>query len=289
MSATLYHQVLIHVRTAKLLLTHHLVINERNLFVCAIFSPTKYRAFRSPHDGCQQLKGATNASIESDPNVADCVFSNYSQQKDDFDRFEVFVGVSNLYKFKDHRPILTITPFGLFSQGDKVSTRIFTGVNGAASYNLKRYFGLKFDYSLHTYSRRELVEFATPPIDPSILPHFTILDLPFRKTFNNVYGGLQIKDNSRDKRLRPFAHLLFGSMIKTEDSFIQGGLSGPSLTIIPARMFTRTWGRKAVAIGGGLDVKLSERIQLRVIQIDYNQSKAGEDKLLRIGSGILFN
>jgi opacity protein-like surface antigen len=61
-------------------------------------------------------------------------------------------------------------------------------------------------------------------------------------------GGLQVKDNSSEgSMIKPFGHVLLGTQRW------DGDISGFSM-----------------AIGGGVDVKVSDRFSVRAIQYDYN-------------------
>lgn len=71
----------------------------------------------------------------------------------------------------------------------------------------------------------------------------------------------------RDKTLVPFAHALFGG-------FRESGING-----------------FAMAFGGGIDVKASRHLAIRVVQADWLLERAGGDtsnKNIRISAGIVF-
>lgn len=104
----------------------------------------------------------------------------------------------------------------------------FNGVNVAGVYNFSRYLGARLDYS---YSRGP--EYA-----------------PFgRQTESNILAGIQIKNNVKEvKKVRPFFHALVGS--SRQNLF---GYKTDSFTF---------------AIGGGADLRISERVSLRLVQAD---------------------
>ena len=83
--------------------------------------------------------------------------------------------------------------------------------------------------------------------------------------------------SARQKRVVPFVHALFGvSKLKTEtDEF------GPLVSFSDTSF--------AMALGGGLDVKVNERLAIRIVQIDYlRTSFFGETQNKgRIGAGIV--
>ena len=144
----------------------------------------------------------------------------------------------------------------------------FNGFNVSVTGNFSRYVGAKFDVSGHYRSDDIFVGPFADRVDSSLY---------------NFLGGVQIKDNSTSNgRLRPFGHLLVGAAVaKTEfesleqlgfdDDFNETGLAG--------------------AIGGGLDINASERIDIRVFQIDYNPTRLFDSwqHNFRIGIGIVFH
>ena len=42
-------------------------------------------------------------------------------------------------------------------------------------------------------------------------------------------------------------------------------------------------------LGGGLDLRMTDKYDLRAIQVDYNQANAGRDKSVRVGMGIVIH
>lgn len=116
----------------------------------------------------------------------------------------------------------------------------FHGFNASATANLNRYVGLKFDYSYHQKSIGNEVDNTTARL-------------------HNFVGGIQIKDNSRATRIKPFAHALFGfaryalDLTELDDDIADFDDAGFS-----------------AVIGGGLDIRVHPRVDLRVIQFDWN-------------------
>lgn len=79
-------------------------------------------------------------------------------------------------------------------------------------------------------------------------------------TRNDVYrymGGIQVKDNRRETKIKPFAHALAGGgTFRVRSNFGGNNFS-----------FSRTG--FALAVGGGLDIKATDRVSVRVAQVDY--------------------
>lgn len=88
-------------------------------------------------------------------------------------------------------------------------------------------------------------------------------------SLHNFLGGVQVRDNASQARLKPFAHALAGvahyrSKFETSGGVIFGG---------PTRSgFSDTFEQTgfAAALGGGLDVRITDRFDIRAIQADYN-------------------
>jgi len=137
------------------------------------------------------------------------------------------------------------------------------GFNAAAVYNFHRYLGAKVDVS-GTYRR-----YGYGPLDR------------FDHSIHNVTAGIQVKDNRLTSRFKPFAHALVGygrhsdkasstCLCQFLDRFERDGL--------------------AVVIGGGLDIKVNRRIDIRAFQFDANPIFFEESTYLnlRFSTGVVF-
>ncbi|MBK8465452.1 MAG: outer membrane beta-barrel protein [Chloracidobacterium sp.] len=127
------------------------------------------------------------------------------------------------------------------------------GFNASLTGNVHRYVGLKADFSTHSKSR-------------SFTDGTDTASIKFRT--NQFLGGLQFKDNKVDgKRVKPFAHVLAGvanQKITASGSYIipEGGS-----TTFDDSASTNNF---AMVFGAGIDVKVSKRVDIRIIQFDYN-------------------
>lgn len=124
----------------------------------------------------------------------------------------------------------------------------FNGFEAAVTANVSRIVGLKFDISGHYRS-----EFGE------------------RVSVYNYVGGVQLKNNSREARLKPFAHLLAGGARIGGGGFSSNGFSA--------------------VVGAGLDIRAGRRVDVRVIQADYNLLRFGGDSShnFRLGAGLVFH
>jgi opacity protein-like surface antigen len=152
----------------------------------------------------------------------------------------------------------------------------FNGFNAAITGNVNRYVGLKFDVSAHWNS--EDIAFED--------------DLGNDRTANldnqlwNFLGGVQIKDNASTSAIKPFAHALVGA----------GHISVDSTETTVGRTFVDDLGDTdetgfAAAIGGGLDVRAGDRLDIRVIQVDWNPTRFNDQTYhnFRFGFGLVFH
>lgn len=88
-------------------------------------------------------------------------------------------------------------------------------------------------------------------------------------------GGLTLQ--ARNPRFQPFVRGLGGVARVSADNELYG-------------ISNRTDVSPAFAVGGGLDIKLSDNIALRVVQADYLQTRAfdGVQHNFRVGAGLRF-
>jgi opacity protein-like surface antigen len=152
----------------------------------------------------------------------------------------------------------------------------FHGFNMSITRNVSRYVGLKFDFAGH-FKKRDIPFLGTP----------AVLNIDSR--IFNFLGGVQVKDNATDATFKPFGHALVGGAhFKTEGRF-NGGCIG--LFPSPCPSFSESDTGFAAAVGGGVDMRVSNRVDVRVIQFDYNPSRIADSTQhnFRIGVGIVFH
>ena len=173
-------------------------------------------------------------------------------QTNDYKKWEIFGGFShNRIDVRDLEP-------GIDDFLDNYEG--FNGWNASVTRNISRYVGFKFDVSGHYKSRT--------------LPVFSIQNgLEIKSSVYNFLGGAQLKDNSTEKTFKPFAHALVGvAHGRNRISFTDSGC----IAIVPVPCpspFTETATGLAGAGGGGLDIRASNRFDIRVVQVDYNPAR----------------
>ena len=165
-----------------------------------------------------------------------CAASFSFAQSNDYNKVDVYAGFSHAR-----------VDFGGDFEG-------FNGVEGAVTGNISRYVGLKGDYAFH-YKK-----FDAAPFEVNAKTH-------------TLVGGLQFKDNSKETKVKPFAHLMAGVTAARVSGFVSDSETG-----------------FAGIVGGGVDIKISPRVDFRAIQFDYNPTRLGGETQhnFRVGIGIVF-
>lgn len=189
-------------------------------------------------------------------------------QADDYKKAEFFVGYSNQQVDAGVDP----GDFDSFVR-DRES---FNGFNVSGVYNVSRYIGVKADFS-GAYKGRSF-NFSPPGGNVSFDADASLY---------NFLGGLQLKDNSTEKRVKPFGHILAGAghgRVKVSNLNCSVGVDCTGLNS------TLSETGFAAAIGGGVDIKLNNRVDLRLIQVDYNPVffDNGTNHNVRFGIGFVF-
>ena len=198
-----------------------------------------------------------------------------AQPVDDYKKVEFFAGYSN-------GQVDTGVDSGNSALDFFRDRENFNGVNVAGVYNVSRYVGIKGDVSATFNSNDFSGTFPSPNGGVTISGEN-------KNSLYNIVGGVQIKDNSNEGRFKPFAHAMAGlghfrakvgdfactgtdcpTFLPTDEAFSENGFSG--------------------VIGGGIDFRVNNRVQVRAIQVDWNpvRVEGGTLNNLRIGAGIVF-
>jgi len=161
-----------------------------------------------------------------------------AQTGEDYNRNEFFVGYSNQQVGRGERDT-------------------FHGFEGSYVRNVSRYFGIKADVT-GAYRNDDFQ--ATIQTAPGVNTTFRAEN---RTSIYNFLGGVQVKDNASQARLKPFGHALAGvAHIRTKIRSSSTGLATQDFTLSDTGF--------AAGLGGGLDIKINDRFDFRAIQVDYN-------------------
>ena len=138
----------------------------------------------------------------------------------------------------------------------------FNGVEAFAKGNVSRYVGVVGDYSFHRKTFGDTV--GTTPVDVDVDLH-------------TLMGGAEFKDNSTETKVKPFGRVLAGFQHQRANV---SGFSG----------LDETDTGFSAAVGGGVDFRVSPRVDIRAIQFDYNPVRAGggTSHNFRVGVGVIF-
>lgn len=129
--------------------------------------------------------------------------------------------------------------------------RGFNGFDVSVAGNLTRYFGLKGNLSGHFKS-------------DSFNDGLDIVNT--RERMWNFLGGVQLKDNSKETRVKPFGHVLAG-VARQDIRFTSPGF---------ATAFNVDDTNFAMKFGGGVDLKVHPRVDIRLFEFNYNPIFRGD-------------
>ena len=134
------------------------------------------------------------------------------------------------------------------------------GFNGSVTYNFTRYFGAKFDVTLHTHGEDFQGVLTTNPPPPTLPPPGTF---KVSQSDYQFMGGVQIKDNRKGgPRFKPFGHALLGGAFQS--------FTLDQTQPVDVRLFKVDKTDLAAKFGGGIDIRVTKNIDARVIQFDFN-------------------
>jgi hypothetical protein len=188
-------------------------------------------------------------------------------QTDEYKKNEFYVGYSN-------------------QQIDSGNYRTANGFEGAYTRNIHKYFGIKG--SVSGAYRTDNFDFTSTT---GTMPTETYsYHQKSNRSVYNFLGGVQIKNNASGARFKPFGHALAGvAVIRNKiDITCTSGNCPAFITTLDNLSFSNT--HFAAAVGGGLDIKINDKIDFRAIQVDYNpifRSGFRQDNI-RFGVGFVF-
>lgn len=172
-----------------------------------------------------------------------------AQSHDEYNNFEGFAGYSynNIDTTLSREDLIDIDPETAGSFDNRLNMH---GLNASFTQNFHKYVGATFDYSYHQKTDNFIVE------------GFSFSD---RWRIHQFLGGIQVKNNLKDgPRFKPFGHVLAG-VARQKIEF-----TAPSEFEIDPADLSSAETDFAMAIGGGVDVKISKNVDIRAVQVDYN-------------------
>jgi len=199
--------------------------------------------------------------------VAVGVLAASAQGTPDHNKTEFFAGYSNGQ-----------VGGGLATSGISQDSRLsFNGFEASGVYNVSRYIGLKGDLS-GTYKKTQVHQQFTSGGVTQTASYGSDAAL------YNFLGGVQLKDNASAGRLKAFAHALIGAG-HARVTFNNVAC----IAVVGVNCTNRSEIAFAGAFGGGLDIRLNDRLDVRAIQADYNPIKFadGTQNNFRVGVGLV--
>ena len=131
------------------------------------------------------------------------------------------------------------------------------GFNAAGVYNFHKYLGVKVEGTAAFRNQ-----------------NFTVST--WERKIYNVAAGVQVKNNRKEQVFRPFGHVLFGygeyrSKTRAANTTFEFTEKGASFTV-----------------GGGLDFKVTDKIDVRAAQVDVTRILGADRIDIRFSTGVIF-
>jgi opacity protein-like surface antigen len=203
--------------------------------------------------------------------IVACASMAVAQSTSDYNKFEFYGGYS-------HNRVDTGIGDDDPDLRDIINEREgFHGFNTSVTGNITRYVGLKFDVAGHFKEKT--------------FPITTTASVDVESTLWNLLGGVQLKDNSREARFKPFAQALVGIAHARNKLDFSADVCAAVFPSPCPTDFTESDTGLAGALGAGLDIRANDRIDIRVIQFDYNPTRVfdGTQHNFRVGAGIVIH
>lgn len=210
--------------------------------------------------------------------IVTCPAWAWAQVSKDYNKFEVyggfsssqaettvksasFTGLGGTQTFTDLCSTNTGAVIGPNFQDFFCKRRAFNGFDASATFNLTKYIGIKGNVTGHFRSQSYVDRFNPPGVMQTI---------DNQERLYQILGGIQIKNNSKSARAKPFAHALVGFARYTNRQ-------SQDLDLFPFANFTIEDRETSFAmkLGGGIDLRAGKRFDVRVFEFDYNPVFAG--------------
>ena len=213
--------------------------------------------FAQTSDTATTTSTTTDAAVPPVPSPTSIVINEYRKN-------EFYVGYSN-------------------QQIDDFDRSTFHGFEGSYTRNVHRYLGIRASISGAYRTERFSGTFTDGAGGTNTF------DVDNDRRVYNFLGGIQIKDNASTSRLKPFGFAMGGVAVNKGNSTVTT-CTTPSCTTANAQIFRSSDTGLAGSFGGGLDIRINDRIDFRAIQVDYNPiySDSRVDNNFRFGIGFVF-
>lgn len=184
-------------------------------------------------------------------------FASFTQAQSDESRGEFFAGYSLL------RTDVSTEDIRNFGDSNDEPFKNLNGFNVAATGYLTERFGITGDFSAHFGSS----DFRGTLCPPGQACAQVVRDYDLRARSLNFLGGPQVRFTN-STRVTPFVRALAGVQNNRLETELTGGTTSTNFDVSSTDF--------ALALGGGLDVRVSDRVAIRAFQIDYNPVFVGD-------------
>jgi len=195
-----------------------------------------------------------------------CASLAFAQGSDDYNKVEYYGGYSQARVqpniktvIIDGSPFDPCTSAGADTLGKNFQTffckrRGFNGFDASITYNFTRYVGIKGNVAGHYKSDRFVDTFGA------------VTDtINSKERLYNFLGGVQVKDNGKTARFKPFAHALVG-VARQPITQVQTSAQSASDNFTTKDNATSF----AMKLGGGIDMRVNRKVDIRLVEFDYN-------------------
>ncbi len=183
--------------------------------------------------------------------------SNAVAQSDDYKKYEFFGGYS-LMHFDRATASNNANLTALLE-----SKEILNGFNVSLNANFNKYAGVIFDYSYHFRGDSFIITVPGATVNGSI-----------DTSVNNILGGIQIKNNSTDgPTFKPFGYGLAG--VAVQKVKLESAQLVPAIGVTSVSQNETSF---AFALGGGVDIKVNDRFDVRLAKVDLNFIYRGDQQ-----------
>jgi opacity protein-like surface antigen len=152
------------------------------------------------------------------------------------------------------------------------------GWNGSIAYSLNDWFGVEADFAGH-YGSDRTTRIITPAFDP--LPGFPTVGFDFDADARQHTFLFGPRVTARGDRVTGFGHALFGG------ANIHREIRTTPVTPVPPGInplsIEDSETSFAMAVGGGIDINVSDHVAIRAIQADYLMTRYEDER--SFGSG----
>jgi hypothetical protein len=193
-----------------------------------------------------------------------CVCASITMAQNEYHKFEVYGGYSRDIS-KD--PNLSINVVSSERQSVGFGNGI-NGFNASATYNFSKYLGIKADIANHFFTDRLNAGASFGNVGGTT-----------KNNRLNIQGGIQIKNNSKEVRFKPFGHVLAG--MHRQNVKIDNGNQSTTDFFGSDKITSSGF---AATFGGGLDIRISKRIDIRAIQFNYTTNSVSAKTLATANS-----